>query len=218
MSTITRTERGLSQRSDEYLWDVEGLTEVHGHVLEPVARVLRSCGAQRVLDIGCGNGAFTAALRDHGYEMAGLDHSASGIELARRRYPAIEFAQFDVVNQTLPASHVNRFDTVVAIEVIEHLLLPRRLLHAAAAALRPGGALVLTTPFHGYWKNLALAITNGFDAHWHPLRDFGHVKFFSRATILALMEECGFGGLRVETAGRIPPLARSMIVSGFRNS
>jgi len=100
------------------------------------------------------------------------------------------------------------------VEVIEHLLLPRRLVEAALSALRPGGLVVLTTPYHGYLKNLALALSNGFDAHWHPLRDFGHVKFFSRHTLLALLEEYGLRALRFSTAGRVPLLAKSMIVSG----
>jgi 2-polyprenyl-6-hydroxyphenyl methylase/3-demethylubiquinone-9 3-methyltransferase len=36
----------------------------------------------------------------------------------------------------------------------------------------------VTTPYHGYVKNLALAVTGQLDRHWQPWRDGGHIKFF----------------------------------------
>ncbi len=69
-------------------------------------------------------------------------------------------------------------------------------------ALRPGGSL---------------AIAGRFDAHWHPLRDHGHVKFFSIATLGRLLSEQGFEVTDTVRVGRLPPLARSMIMRGVRN-
>ena len=56
--------------------------------------------------------------------------------------------------------------------------------------------------------------TGKFDAHWHPLRDFGHVKFFSKATLTTLFAEFHFDDIRCTTVGRIPAFARSMVISG----
>ena len=164
------------------------------------------------MDLGCGNGSFTALVAKNGYEVAGLDHSISGIELAKKQFPNVQFEQHDI-SQFLPQEHVGKYDALVSLEVIEHLLLPRKLMENALIALRPGGLLILSTPYHGYWKNLALALTNKFDAHWHPLRDFGHIKFFSKATIMQLFIEFGFEHIKFKAAGRIPPLASSMIIS-----
>src|SRR5437867_3004621 len=105
----------------------------------------------------------------------------------------------------------HRFDAVIAVEVLEHLLLPRLLLLRAREALRPGGVVILTTPYHGFLKNLALALTNKFDQHWHPLRDYGHVKFFSRETLSQLFAEQGLKAGRFARVGRVPALAKSMI-------
>jgi len=103
---------------------------------------------------------------------------------------------------------------VVAVEVVEHLLLPRQLLERAREALRPGGIFIATTPYHGFLKNLALALTNKFDHHWHPLRDYGHVKFFSRETLSQLFGEQGLKVQRFARVGRVPALAKSMILQG----
>lgn len=215
MTAETRTERSLSSASNEYVWDVAGEAGSHAYLLAPVIAELERMGARRVLDLGCGNGTFTARLHGAGYEVTGVDHSSSGIALAQRQYPGIAFALHDLHDE-LPAAHAGKYDAVVAVEVIEHLLLPRRLMAAATAALRAGGGLVVTTPYHGYLKNLALAVTGKFDEHWAPLRDYGHVKFFSRRTLTTLFEEFGYTQIAFRTAGRLPPLAKSMIVTGVR--
>lgn len=215
MTAETRTERTLSSASNEYVWDVAGEAGSHAYLLPAVIAELERLRARRVLDLGCGNGSFTARLHEAGYEITGMDHSSSGIALARRQYPAIPFSRHDLHDE-LPPEHAGRYDAVVAVEVIEHLLLPRRLMAAATAALRPGGSFVVTTPYHGYLKNLALAVTGSFDEHWAPLRDYGHVKFFSRRTLTRLFEEFGYTDIAFRTAGRIPPLAKSMLVTGSK--
>lgn len=214
MTAQARTDRDLSIASPEFVWESGGDTAAQAYLLQPVVAALRAHGAKKILDLGCGNGAFTGRVQREGFDISGLDHSHSGVEIARKHVPRIAFDQYDV-NSTLPPQYRQEYDAVICVEVIEHLLLPRKLLEAARAALKPNGLLVVTTPFHGYWKNLALAVTGGFDAHWHPLRDYGHIKFFSRATLRALLEECGFNQLQISTAGRIPPLAKSMIICGI---
>jgi 2-polyprenyl-6-hydroxyphenyl methylase/3-demethylubiquinone-9 3-methyltransferase len=77
--------------------------------------------------------------------------------------------------------------------------------------LEPGGLLIASTPFHGYWKNLALALTGKMDRHFTALWDHGHIKFWSEDTFRRLLEEAGFQDVRFQRVGRIPPLAKSMI-------
>jgi 2-polyprenyl-6-hydroxyphenyl methylase/3-demethylubiquinone-9 3-methyltransferase len=215
MSARPLSDTAASIQSDEFVWDTGEHTEVHRHVLAPIAARLKAFGARAVLDLGCGNGALTASLAREGFSVTGVDHSQSGIDIAARRHPEARFSRHDLA-EPLPAHLAGRFDAVVSVEVIEHLLLPRRLLDNARLALRDGGLLIVTTPYHGYWKNLAIALRGGFDAHWHPLRDYGHVKFFSHDTLTRLLAEQGFAGIDVLRVGRIPPLARSMIASAIR--
>ncbi len=109
------------------------------------------------LEIGCGYGYVTEMLAHQGYAATGVDISAHAIERARRESHADD-ARFEVWDATHAASFPERFDLIVALEVIEHLEDPESALRAWAALLAPRGALVCTTPNrHGplsrYWRD-----------------------------------------------------------------
>jgi len=209
----TKTDREQSIIADEFMWDTSENTEVHKYVGPILKRWLeqnKNNNNKELLDLGCGNGALTAQFSDYGMSCSGTDFSSSGIAIAQKNYPEVTFFQSGL-DQPLPTEKFRKFDVVVSVEVIEHLLLPRQLFQRAKEALKPGGTFIVTTPYHGYWKNIALALTNKFDSHWHPLRDYGHVKFFSIHTLTQLFEEEGFIIEEVKRVGRIPVFARSMM-------
>jgi len=209
------TDANLSFAAHEFVWSSAECTGAQKYLAPTTIRLLRESGARMVLDLGCGNGAFTALLQRSGFEMRGSDISDSGLEVARRQCPDIQFFHHDL-SKPLPDAHVGHYDAVVSIEVVEHLLLPRMLMSNALSALRPGGLFILSTPFHGYWKNLVLAALNKFDDHWHPLRDFGHVKFFSKKTLFFLFREYGFHVNEFVRVGRVPVMACSMIIAASK--
>ena len=207
------TDTSLSLQSQEFLWANPAATPAHDYLFPTIRDWLKQAGAQEVLDLGCGNGALTAAFEREGFSMTGMDVSESGIAIAARISPTISFLHSDMA-APMPEELQHRYDAVIAVEVIEHLLLPRLLFERAREALRPGGIIIITTPYHGFLKNLALALTNKFDNHWHPLRDFGHVKFFSQQTLSQLFGEQGLQVQRFSRVGRVPALAKSMIMQG----
>ena len=207
------TDSVLSLQSEEFLWDSPAATPAHEYLFPTIRAWLKQAGARSVLDLGCGNGALTSAFGREGFEMTGMDVSESGIAIAARNFPKILFEHSEMA--TPLADRLRQtFDAVIAVEVVEHLLLPRLLFERAKEALRPGGVFIVTTPYHGFLKNLALALTNKFDTHWHPLRDYGHVKFFSRETLSQLFSEQALTVERFARVGRIPALAKSMILQG----
>jgi hypothetical protein len=73
--------------------------------------------------------------------------------------------------------------------VIEHMVRPRQLLLGARDALKPGGHLAITTPYHGRVKNLALVLA-AFDSHFDVEGD--HVRFFSDRALEHLLCDAGF--------------------------
>lgn len=144
--------------------------------------------------------------------MIGVDASQSGIEQARAAYPHIRFDVASAYDDL--AGTYGQFDAVVSLEVVEHLYDPRLYAKNMFDLIRPGGGIVVSTPYHAYWKNLALAASGKMDKHFTALWDGGHIKFFSIATLTALLSEAGFVDLRFKRAGRIPALAKSMICCG----
>jgi 2-polyprenyl-6-hydroxyphenyl methylase/3-demethylubiquinone-9 3-methyltransferase len=205
------TEREL-RMPDSTLEATSGPRDIHAHIARPVILQLAGAGAYQVLDLGCGDGWFTAALERCGFQVTGVDTSAEMLDQARRRHPGLHLLTQDVTAALRPELR-GRFDAVVAIDVLDHLTHPRALIEAALQALKPGGLLVLTSPYHGYMKNLALALAGRFDRRWDALADRSRIKFFSRDTLLALLGEYPLAELHFETIGRVPIFARAMLVS-----
>jgi 2-polyprenyl-3-methyl-5-hydroxy-6-metoxy-1,4-benzoquinol methylase len=167
---------------------------------------------RRVLDAGCGNGHLARRIAAAGYEVTGFDSSTSGVALAR---DAKDNVRFDVVSgyDDLRAHFGSEFDACVCVEVVEHLYDPRRFTARILDVLRPGGLFIVTTPYHGYLKNLALALTGKMDSHHTALWDGGHIKFWSRTTLTRLLREVGFASIQFEGAGRMPLLWKSMVLT-----
>jgi len=168
----------------------------------------------RAFDLECGSGATANMLAKLGFDVTGIDTSESGIALARSAYPACRFEVASAYDDL--AGRFGSYHLVVSLEVIEHLYDPRRFVRAVHDLLGPGGTAIISTPYHGYLKNLALAVTGKLDDHFTALWDGGHIKFFSIATLRELLTEAGLQDIRVLRVGRIPPLAKSMIAIARR--
>lgn len=167
----------------------------------------------RLLDVGCGNGSACGKFIDQGCQVVGVDLSRSGIEIARKTYPAGRFEMLAADDKILENLQEPPFDLVFSSEVVEHLYAPRPFVKGCFTALKPGGRFILTTPYHGYWKNLVLAILGKWERHLDPLWDGGHIKIWSRATITELLEEAGFRNIRIQGVGRFPGLWMTMVVA-----
>ncbi len=172
----------------------------------------------RVLDVGCGNGFACGIFLKHGCEVVGIDLSTSGIDICRKTYPKARFEVLAADDAVLTNLKEEPFDLVFSSEVIEHLYDPRLFVKGCLAALKPGGRLILTTPYHGYLKNLAISLKGGWDRHANPLWDGGHIKLWSRRTITQLLVEEGFENIRVRGAGRFPGLWMTMVVAADKRN
>jgi len=210
----------------EYGW-VDAQPEGSHRYLDPVvidaldeATRKRKSGGRpaRVFDAGCGNGALLRTLQNRGYGVSGCEQSRAGVEIARRSLGSAVRVEAMSVYEDLAAAFGGDWDAVVSTEVIEHLYAPRLFVARAQALLGVGGALVLSTPYHGYLKNVVLALSGTLDRHFTALWDGGHIKFWSYATLTALLREAGFSDFRFRGAGRVPGLWKSMVVTAIRTA
>lgn len=168
----------------------------------------------RVLDVGCGNGFAAGQFLARGCEVVGIDLSESGIALARKTYPTGRFEVMPADEFILANLRCKPFDLLISTEVVEHLYAPRPYAAGCFQALRPEGRFICSTPYHGFMKNLVLAMLNKWDAHASPLWDGGHIKLWSRKTLSTLLAETGFVNLQFRGAGRLPGLWMTMVMSG----
>jgi 2-polyprenyl-3-methyl-5-hydroxy-6-metoxy-1,4-benzoquinol methylase len=186
------------------------LNESHAYLLPALRAELAGLSCEkRILKLGCGNGSIAAEITKDGWDVTGVDVSADGIAQAQARYPHLKVRTGSAYDDL--ASVNGTFPVVVSLEGVEHLYDPRCYTRTLFSLLEPGGKAIISTPHHGYWKHLALALTAKMDAHCHALWDHGHIKFWSIPTLTELLKEVGLDVLRFERVGRVPPLAKSMI-------
>ncbi|WP_340589222.1 class I SAM-dependent methyltransferase [Erythrobacter alti] len=162
---------------------------------------------ERVFELGCGNGSTAAHLQAKGYSVTGIDPSASGLAVATER--GLDLHQGSTEEDL--AARYGKFPVVISLEVVEHVFSPKLYAERIHDLLEPGGVAIISTPYHGYLKNLALAVTGKMDGHFTALWEGGHIKFFSRDTLGTLFQRVGMEEVDFRRVGRIPQLAKSMI-------
>jgi ubiquinone/menaquinone biosynthesis C-methylase UbiE len=163
---------------------------------------------QRVLDLGCGAGEFSAALLAAGAQPIAVDVAAEALRRAAARVPGLDARPWRD-GEPLPLDD-RSVDAVWAGEVVEHVVDVAPWLSEVRRVLRPRGTLLLTTPHHGPLTLLRLALSpRRFAAHFEPRSD--HVRFFSPRTLRALLDDLGFAveQLRVRHATILVRAVRS---------
>jgi 2-polyprenyl-6-hydroxyphenyl methylase/3-demethylubiquinone-9 3-methyltransferase len=187
-TTIRPEEAAHFARLAQDWWDPEGSSAML-HRLNPVrlgflrdaidahwpgdSRGSKPLAGKRALDVGCGAGLLCEPLARLGAAVTGIDAAAENVEVARAHAAGSELA-IDYRCGDIAALGLGPFDLVTAMEVIEHVADKRAFVRALAAALAPGGLMVLSTPNRTAQSRLLLveaaerlgAIPRGTH-HWH---------------------------------------------------
>ncbi len=138
----------------------------------------------RTLDIGCGDGSVLEALRARTSEFVGVDRSPAAVELTRARVPGAAVVEADV-QEALPFPDAS-FDSVLMLDVVEHLNNPIAAIREIRRVLRPRGFLAVTTP------NANSPIRHLRGSKWFGVADPGHVTLYTSFTLRHLLERAGF--------------------------
>jgi len=136
-------------------------------ILRALAMIADRPRPWRILEVGCGTGWLSGILLRYG-KVTGIDLSRVGIDIARKRYPQVEFIARDIFAEPLPPIH----DLVVASESIEHVIDQGRFVDLLVDAACPGGYLLLTTPngrVERRWKRRP-------DFHPQPIEQWLHLR------------------------------------------
>jgi 2-polyprenyl-3-methyl-5-hydroxy-6-metoxy-1,4-benzoquinol methylase len=168
----------------------------------------------RVLDLGCGEGFFSAALLSAGAEVLAVDVAPEPLRRAAVREPRLELRLIDGDGRwELEDSY---FDVVWAGEVLEHVADTAAWLSEVRRVLRSGGTLLLSTPACGRLVLLRAALSSGaFAQQFDPLSE--HLHFYSPATLRELLSKFGFDDVSVGVAGG-PRVSRRLLLASASRS
>ena len=182
-STVEPAEIAKFSKLSEQWWDPKGkmaplhkinplrLTYIRDAACRKFERNVKSLNclsSLRILDIGCGAGLLCEPLTRLGAQVIGVDPSASNIAAARlhadRGHLSIDYRCTTAEEMDVR----ERFDIVLAMEVVEHVSDVGIFLNRCAAMLKPGGLMVVST-LNRNWKSFALAIVGAeYVLRWLP--------------------------------------------------
>lgn len=148
-------------------------------------------GSLRTFDAGCGNGVFSIFAARAGNEVVAASFSAPEQEAARRRAAVLEVGgiEFRIIDLRELEDHrdsLGTFDQIICLETIEHVSDDEALVRALAGMLRPGGQLLLSTPFDGH-RPLYTE-----ERHPSPIEDGSHVRYgYSQLRLRQIVQDAG---------------------------
>lgn len=149
--------------------------------------------ARRLLDVGCGAGAFAAVLRQRRGEGLHIEGIELDPDAARRAEDLLDRVHVGDAIVKLQELAGESFDCVIMNDLIEHVEHPDRLLAAARKLLAPGGHLVTSMPNVRFFFNVVNLVVHGrWDYTDEGILDRTHLRFFTRSSMVRLLREAGF--------------------------
>jgi 2-polyprenyl-6-hydroxyphenyl methylase/3-demethylubiquinone-9 3-methyltransferase len=210
----------FSKLSDEW-WDPKGkmaplhkinplrlayIRDAACRKFERNARSLNCLSGLRILDIGCGAGLLCEPFTRLGAQVIGIDPSPTNIAAARlhaeKGHLSIDYRCTTVEEM----DHRERFDIVLAMEVVEHVTDVRAFLLRCAAAMKPSGLMAVST-LNRTWKSFALAIVGAeYVLRWLPRGTHQWDKFVTPEELTNHLDACKLG-ITEQTGVVFNPLA-----------
>lgn len=195
-----------------YKYQSNSLNPSHKYILPVLKKLLNKFHSKSILDLGCGNGSVTKELMDTGYTCFGIEASDDGFKFATQNVGDRSVVQGDIMRLPDLDLDFSHWDTFICVEVIAHLYDPVAFMTTLNEIVTRDKIVIITYPYHGYLKNIIIAVLGKFDSHVRPLWRGGYVKFFSRKTFSALCNQTGFEIQSFHRVGRTPLLWKTEIV------
>ena len=136
-----------------------------------------------IIDLGCGDGQFLNLISKFCESACGVDISDLAIEKANNKYPQYEFKLLNI-DGTLPYSD-DYFDTICAIDVLEHIVDIETVLEEFNRVLKPNGNLLIATSELTRIKLLIICLKY-IDDYFYPASP--HIRYFTRKNLADILK------------------------------
>lgn len=153
--------------------------------------------AKKVLEIGCGYGAFGGILKsERDVEVWGIEICEAAAEAASRKMDRIIVANIEQENLSLP---LNYFDCLIFNDILEHLINPWRVLHSLRANLVDAGHVVASIPNIRYYHTMkALLLRKEWRYTNAGILDKTHLRFFTEKSVRDMFQSCDYDMVHIE--------------------
>jgi SAM-dependent methyltransferase len=157
-----------------------------------------------VLEIGCGSGGTMGWLRTvrHIAYAAGVEMMPTAGETARANFDDVEISD---VNAARLEFRADKFDLIIALDVLEHVPDPLHTLRRLRNKLLPNGVVIASIPNVAHYQvSVPLLFRGRWEYSDEGLLDRTHLRFFTEKTALSLFRDCGFSIVKVEYTKQFP--------------
>lgn len=164
------------------------------YIHEPLFQLIDGV-PERVLDLGCAAGAFGAALKARypGASVTGIEAGKAAADKAASRLDRVVHARLDNGSLAEHGFEQGEFDTVIASDILEHLVNPWELLVRLKPFLAPRAQIVASIPnIRNITVVASLLLSGRFDYDERGLLDITHLRFFTLRGIKRMFEETGY--------------------------
>ncbi len=153
--------------------------------------------SQRILDIGCGQGNFSAVLKEKlKSQVWGIEKDEKAAKVAREKLDKVLIGD---VNYHLDFLEDDYFDCIVLNDILEHLVDPFLFLKKLKSKLNKNGVIVFSVPNVRYLFNLKKLI---IDKQWHyedeGILDRTHLRFFTKKSLIETFNNLNFEVLQIK--------------------
>ena len=136
-----------------------------------------------LLEVGCGYGYLLDEARTYFDRRIGTEFSPEGAEIARATGAEVFVGGIEQISEK------RKFDTVVAVQVIEHVYEPLTFVKQLANHTQPGGHVIIVTP------DIGGALRRAMGRHWPSFKAPEHVGYFDFRTLSRLMGKAGLSDI-----------------------